>query len=247
MSDALVLSGQELVEIRALAKDLSGSRLLPTPLQGKPSDVLAIVLAGKELGLGPMQSVRGLEVIQGKIAMTSGLIGALILSSPHCEYLIPVESTDAVATYETKRKGAPQPVRMSFTMENAKTAGLSGKDNYKKNPAAMLLARCISKIGRAVYPDKCLGVYDRDSGELDEPTEREVTGQRAHVDAVKEALRAKPEIVDAEIVPTTLADRIRTAATLADLTALGAEIKALPAEQRQEIKPVYEARRAEVA
>lgn len=249
--NALALS-----EVRALTKDLSSSKLLPTPLQGKPADVLAIVLVGRELGLGPMQSVRGMDVIQGKLSMSSALIGALIMSSPDCEYLTPVEFTDKIATYETKRKGSPNPVRMSFTFEEAKLAGLTSKDNYRKNPTAMLLARAQARIGRAVYPDKCLGVYDRDSGELD-PTPEPVP-QTAHVQSVKDQLRAQvspaADVVEGEIVSVetpdgpvqVIAAAIRDAATLDDLKALIPTIGKLTASEKAELRPVYDARKAEL-
>lgn len=251
---AIVLS-----EVRALSTDLSKSKVIPTSLQGKPADVLAIVLTGRELGIGPMQSMRGFDVIQGKVSMSSAMIGALILSSPDCEYLTPIEASPTIATYETKRRGAPAPVRMSFTIEEAKQAGLTGKDNYKKNPTAMLLARAQARIGRAVYPDKLLGVYDRDSGELDD-LKTVGTGQSAHVAEVKTALKAAvaPEITDAEFTevpvtpaepepaalpPPTLAQRIEACATLAELAALNPEIKALSKEEKLAIQPTHAARK----
>ncbi len=256
---AIVLS-----EIQTLSTNLSKSKVIPSTLQGKPADVLAIVLTGRELGIGPMTAMRGIDVIQGKVSMSSQLIGALILSSPACEYLTPVEATDKVATYETKRKGSPDKVRMSFTIEEAKTAGLAGKDNWKKNPTAMLLARAQSRIGRAVYPDKCLGVYDRDSGELDDLAGvKDVSqgSQAEHVAKVAAALKPTVEVTDAEFtvapalpaesvttpvvaepIRQTLADRIAAAATLAELAALGGEIKALTKDEKIAIQPAYRAR-----
>jgi hypothetical protein len=47
---------------------------------------------------------------------------------------------DQRAIYETKRVGST-PVKISFTIEQAKQAGLTGKDNWRNYPAAMLRAR----------------------------------------------------------------------------------------------------------
>lgn len=263
MNSAIVLS-----EVRAVSKDLSGSKLLPSFFYNKPQDVLAVVLAGAELGIGPMQSLRGMDVIQGKISMSSQLIGALIMSSPDCEYLTPVEFTDKKATYETKRKGSPAPVRMSYTFEEAKQAGLTGKDNYRKNPVAMLLARCQARIGRACYPDKCLGVYDRDSGELDD-LKAETTPLADHVETVKsklrEAVAPKPavEVVEGTVVeekptpedprlefpPTTVgtfAAKIVNVQTAEQLRALLPDLKALSVGEQETLKPKFAARKAEL-
>jgi hypothetical protein len=41
---------------------------------------------------------------------------------------------------------------MVWTFEQAQKAGLTGKDNWKNYPRAMLRARCIAEGVRAVYP-----------------------------------------------------------------------------------------------
>ena len=53
-------------------------------------------------------------------------------------------------------------------MAEAQAAGVATKDNWRKFPAAMLRARAASALVRAVYPDVLLGVYDSDSGELED-------------------------------------------------------------------------------
>lgn len=53
--------------------DKPGAVTLPRPLQGKPADVLAVMLAGRELGIGPMQATRMIEVINGQTALRSEL------------------------------------------------------------------------------------------------------------------------------------------------------------------------------
>jgi hypothetical protein len=96
---------------------------------------------------------------------------------------------------------------MSFTTADAQRAGLNG-DNWRKYPAAMLRARCLSAICRAVFPDLCLGLYDPD--ELaPEPApapstpaaERDVTPSAPKVEAVKAKLAERLAVVDAEVVP----------------------------------------------
>lgn len=154
------MSELAIIPMQELAKTLSVSALIPAALHNKTPDVLAVMLTGQELGLGPMQSLRAIQIIKGKPTLSADLMGALCRQRRDiCEYIKLVESTALVARYETKRAGDPSPTPMSFTIEQAKTAGLTG-DNWQKYPAAMLRARALSALCRAVYPDLILGLYD---------------------------------------------------------------------------------------
>jgi hypothetical protein len=258
MGSEIVLS-QEHTEIRGLSKEIALSQLLPQALRNKPADVMAILLTGKELGLQPMQAIRGIHIISGKASMSADLMGALVKQSPVCDFLTLVESTAKVATYRTKRKGEPGETAMSFTLEQAEAAKLLGNDNWKKYPEAMLRARCLASICRAVYPDVCLGIYDSDSGEVEE-TPTVASGEKAHVDSVKEkireAVKPKPaDIVEGEIVeekpaPTPVehfTTRINSSQSLEELKALVPEIKTLSKDDAAKLRPWYDARKAELS
>jgi hypothetical protein len=144
-----------------LSQQLAQSALLPDALRGKPADVLVTLITGHELGLSPMQAIRGLHVIKGKAVMSADLTVALVKKHAECLYFRLVETTAQRAIYATERKGEGE-TKMAFTIEDAARAGLTGGDNWKKYPAAMLRARCASALARAVYPDLTLGVYDPD-------------------------------------------------------------------------------------
>lgn len=237
MSDVIVPYS----DLFSLSIELAKSNLLPGLFFNKPANVLAQILTGREFGLGPMQSMRGFDIIGGKVSMTSGMIGALVLSSPVCVYLTPVKATDKIATFRTQRRGSPEPVEMSYTIEDAKLAGLVSKDNWRKNPIAMLLARAQARIGRAVYPDLVHGVYDRESDELD-------VGPPVSESIPVSDLKAKfkAEIVDAELVSVepepvlSLSEQISTAQTTDDLRTLLDAIKA--SDDIEILKPMYFAR-----
>lgn len=148
-----------------VAKQIAQSTIIPRALQGKPGDVLVVLLTGREFGLQPMQAMRMLHVVDGKPVMAADLMVGLCLGRREvCEYFVLVESTADRATYKTKRVGT-QEVVLTWTMKQAQTAGVTNKDNWRKYPDAMLRARCASALARAVYPDLMAGTYDPD--ELD--------------------------------------------------------------------------------
>jgi hypothetical protein len=152
-------------EATALSKTLAQSALIPEALRKKPEDVFVTILTGRELGLSPMQSLRGMYVVNGKAVMSADLMVALVLSHRDvCDHFDLIESTDKIATYEAQRVGR-QPVRMGFSIEQASLAGLSGKGTWKAYPAAMLRARAAAALARAVFPDLVAGVYESGEGE----------------------------------------------------------------------------------
>jgi hypothetical protein len=198
-----------------LAAQLAQSALLPDALRGKPADVLVTLITGHELGLSPMQAIRGLHVIKGKAVMSADLTVALVKKHAECLYFKLVETTAQRAVYATERKNEGE-TKMAFAIEDAQRAGLTGGDNWKKYPAAMLRARCASALARAVYPDLTLGVYDPDEAREfsngsgnGEPARVEVDvtppaeGKRTATTALKEKLAAKVarEPVEADTVP----------------------------------------------
>lgn len=142
-----------------LAQMLWGSGLAPKALTS-PQAVMYVMLAGRDMGLNAVQSLRNLHIIDGKIQASADLMQAQVHRSGLAEYFQQIESTDLTATFETKRKGSPAPVRATFTMAMATTAGITKNPVWIKHPNAMLRARAISTLARIVYPDAVAGMYD---------------------------------------------------------------------------------------
>lgn len=172
-----IITPKSLDEAKSLSSLISKSALLPDAFRGKEAEVLMAIMTGAELGLAPMQSLRAIDVIKGKPTLKAEAMTALVRGRKDvCEYLVIKESNAKRCTYETKRVGDPSPTTMSFGIEDAQAAGLTGNDNYKRFPAAMLRARCGSAICKAVYSDVILGFYDPDELAPERPAEaRDVT------------------------------------------------------------------------
>ncbi len=157
------LAPRSMEEIKEFARITTKSGLF-THVKG-PEQAFVILATGMELGLSPMQSMRGIHVVEGKPILAADLIVALVKRSSECLYFRMVESDSERAIYETLRRGDPKPTTLQWTMEQARRADLAGRRTWKAHPAAMLRARCSSALARTVYPDLLLGVYDPDEAE----------------------------------------------------------------------------------
>ncbi len=160
---SLALVPTSFAEGQEMAKFFSESKLIPQELRDKPADVYAAMMLGVERGVGPMTSLKHINIINGKAEIDAVLAHGLVLASPLCEYFRLVSIDDDQATYETKRRG--NPIRtMTFTMEEAKRAKLldRGKDksdnNWNKWPKRMLIATCKRQLAKDVYPDVLTGL-----------------------------------------------------------------------------------------
>jgi hypothetical protein len=151
-------SADDVAAMFQLAKTLVESGLLPQTIK-TPAAAFAIVQKGRELGLPPMQSLSGIAVISGKPVCSSELMASLIYRDHGDNALAVVESTSDVCTIEYGRRGASQRGRYTFTIDDARRAGVAGGATWQKYPAAMLRARCISAVARMAFPDSIAGMY----------------------------------------------------------------------------------------
>lgn len=244
-----VIAPRTLSEAKELSTMLAGARTIPEALQKSPADVMAIVMAGAELGLHPMQSIRALVLIKGKPTLSADAMGALVKARRDvCAYLVVKHSDGTRATYETQRIGDPSPTTMGFTIEEARAAGLNG-DNWKRFPAAMLRARALSAICRAVYPDLLLGVYDPEELAT-EP--RDVTPAKASPPTIDSTATALPPVADYAPDGSPLSERARLEVAVTEaqdeaaLNALVERITKLGADDKARVRQQWGARRDEL-
>lgn len=232
---AIVLNQNALDVGMKYAERLAKSQLIPRPLQNKPDDVLVVLLTGHSYGLDPMVALRNISVINGKPVMEASLLQGLCLARKDvCEYFTCIEATEKTATYEAKRVGSPQPVRRTWTWEQAQKAGLTGKDNWKNYPTAMLEARAKAALARAVFPDVVTGAYIPDEAEEFE---------RATPTPEEQFRNARPPAPPATVKPALPAESASTKSTLRMEAARATEdavIEATPAESPGQVLPVRE-------
>jgi hypothetical protein len=135
------------------------SGFLPQAIK-TPEQALAIILTGRELGIGTMAALNTINVIQGKPTVSPQLMLALIERSGQLENIEIKTDTDGV-TVTMKRKGRTPHVER-FGAKEANALNLMSKDNYKKQAATMFKWRAIAACARVCFPDIILGLYTPD-------------------------------------------------------------------------------------
>ena len=141
-----------------LADRLHKSQFCPVQLKNA-GQVLAVILTGRELGIGPMASLRNISIINQRAGLSAELLAFLIKRDHGPEALQLVTSTDQAATFRYKNKGMTAYAEYTYTMDMAKRAQLTSKDVWQKYPADMLRARCVSNIARIAFQDVSMGLY----------------------------------------------------------------------------------------
>jgi 5'-3' exonuclease len=131
---------------------------------GNPQAVLATILAGRELNMNTVASLRAFHIIDGKMSLAADAMRALVLRSGNAKYFRCTERTAEHCTWETWRIGDPEQVRLTYTIEQAKLAWQKDERAWKlsawgRMPEDMLSARASSKLARLVYADILYGLY----------------------------------------------------------------------------------------
>ena len=137
------------------AQVLVKSGLLPDAVKTAEAAVV-IMLKGRELDIPPMQAFASIYVVKGKPTIGAQLMGALILREGHSYHVD--ELTDQRCVISFTRRGG-QPYTHSFTIEDAKRAGLLNNDTWTRYTKAMLFSRCMSAGARIAMPDVLAGMY----------------------------------------------------------------------------------------
>lgn len=133
------------------------------------------ILAGNELGLTPMASMTGIDIIESvdgkpRLRLNAGMVAALIRSSKRYDYDVVHHSPEGchINFYRISASGDRVPIgSSSFTIQEASLAGLlerKTKDgrtiptNYKRYPKNMLFARAIYNGARWYCPEVFSGM-----------------------------------------------------------------------------------------
>lgn len=214
----------------------SKSEFVPKDFKGKPGNIMIAVQWGAELGLPPLQALNSVAVINGRPGIWGdGLIG-LCRQSPLCQDIIEKiegEGDNRTATCTAIRRGA-SPVTASFSIADAKRAGLINKELYKQYPDRMIQNRARGFALRDAFPDVLRGMrageelHDMPPPEpypgvtLDARPEPIIQPPSQPGAADRAAARQMPRRTFRDLIEDTRS-RLAAATSLADIEAIGDE------------------------
>ncbi len=107
------------------------------------------IAMGGSMGFSPAESCAGIDIIQGRPSVGSQLRAARM---QRAGYSWRIDRLDDEGCELTIFSGTSELGTAKFTKENATTAGLINKDNWKKDPSSMYFARAITRAQRRYAP-----------------------------------------------------------------------------------------------
>ena len=236
---SLVQWAAEASAANQLAKPLCSTGFVPATFKDKPGEATAAILAGYEVGLSPLAALNAIDMIQGRPSFKAITLRALVLSAGHDMWL--AESTPGRCVVRGQRRGSSHVQESVWTIERATQMQLTTKEQWKKQPQAMLVARATSECARLVAPDVLLGVpysseevadfdtFAAPSAPAAEPKRR--TARRTTVAALEPPLDPGPPPTDDEhgedAPPVEMATRPQLAKLHAAMTERGMTDRAL--------------------
>lgn len=129
----------------------------------QPQQVLGAIMKGHEIGLNPMQAVQSIAMINGRASIWGDAAMALVQSSGLLTDVleeITGEGEQMQATCSVERKDRKTPTTRTFSVEDAKTAGLWNKQGpWKQYPKRMLQMRARGFALRDGFPDVLNGLH----------------------------------------------------------------------------------------
>lgn len=185
MTQARGLALQSFDDAFRFGKLLADSEFAPKDFRGKAASCVLAVQHGAEVGLGPMQAIQSIAVINGRPSIWGDAALALVMASPVCEFVKETVDGDGeamVATCVAKRRGYPEATTVRFSMADAKRAGLAGKSGpWSQYPRRMLQLRARGFALRDCFPDVLKGLISAEEAQ-DYPTPEPAPSPRPPVE-----------------------------------------------------------------
>lgn len=189
-------------ECYRMAKLLAMSEMVPDTFRGKPDDCCVAIMQGLECGLSPIAALQSIAVINGRPSIWGDGALAIVRASGLLEEFEEIDEPSVNggrATCTVKRRGE-KPLSRSFSMADAKTAGLfTKKGPWQDYPARMRQMRARSWAIRDGFADVLKGLHIAEEVQ-DIPIMRDITpGQALAVSGIIEDIPDIDAAIDAQM------------------------------------------------
>lgn len=171
---------------------------LPPSYVGNPGAVLLATEWAQAHEVDLLTTLQTVNFVHGRPVVDATMQRALANRSGYD--VRPVEIDEDHATVVV-RKGSEELARVTYTMRDAEIAGLDKKENWKKNPKAMLVARATTTAMRWHAPEVMVGIWAEDE-DLSDPVT--TLTEPAKVEPVDDDIEEAQvvEVVEAPDVPS---------------------------------------------
>lgn len=246
----------------------SGHATVPQHLQGNVGDCFAVILQSMQWGMNPFAVAQKTHFVNKVLGYEAQLVNAVITTRAPTTERLKFEwfgdwskingkedkSSDKGVKVWATLQGEDEPRVLELTM--AQVGVVRNSPLWTSDPRQQLAYLAIKRWARLYCPDVILGVYTPD--EFDQSPEKDITPnveQPPKVNSGSAALKARMaknsavESTAKEINLTQYYSRIDSAATLADLALVAADIKALGLGEpaRSELNGAYKKKYEELS
>lgn len=152
---ALETWARDAIAISQIANNIANTSLAGQ-YRGKPDEVTAVILAGHELGLKPMTSLKSIDVINQQPALRAHAMRGILQREGHAIELL--VSRPDYCKMRGRRKGEEKWQEVEWDTERAGQLGLLEKKEWRKQPKTMLIARATGELCRLVASDALHGM-----------------------------------------------------------------------------------------
>lgn len=154
---------------------LAPSTILPTAYRGNAANAFVAAETGAALGLEPLQALASIAVINGRAALSSDLMAAVIRRAGHTLRIVE-NSPESVTATLIRADDKKFEFTVTWDKDKAVKAGLWGqKGPWSQYPTQMLRARAITEVARQgasealmgmIYSPEDFGATITDTGEV---------------------------------------------------------------------------------
>lgn len=180
---------------KALAISRAGE-MLPKNYRNQPGAVFLALEWAQQRNLAVLDVLHGVAFVHGKPVIDSTLQRALAIAAG---YRLTITHADEQRATVVVTRNNEQLGTASFTIEEARTAGLAGKDNWKRHPTEMMVARATTRAIKWFCPEALLGGVltedELEGAELDQQQPVPVVQHNA-----EPLVETADDVTDAEVV-----------------------------------------------
>jgi hypothetical protein len=138
------------------ANQISRTEFVPKALYGKPAAITACILTGREMGLGPMLSLKVIHMVEGRPTLSAEYKRARALEAGH--EITYDETSVTRCVVRGRRRGSQEWTPVTWSMDDARRAKLDGRPNYRLHPRRQLEARATGELCDLLFADCTYGL-----------------------------------------------------------------------------------------